>query len=228
MLPHAAAPRQIPPHRAPHGRTARRPFVPRRPHAIYDRDDDIQRRGYLLLLFQAGDGASGRRSQLLGPGRHSAGFGIIPRDHVAEVPFTSRLREPGIPVVGSMIESPHRLRVLPRLHRREGAGVHDIISCALVDPNTGTAQARPSSRRSPPPTTPSPTPSQCAFGTNFTFYSPARLGNRHRLPGRPSPPDREPWHLSSRSPTTSQAPGVFQVAADPTRQSPPTRPSSIR
>ena len=174
------------------------PFVPVVHTVLTTAMIDIQRRGYLLLpLFQVGDGASDAEviRGVLGDTQLA---GIIRETTSAEA-FTSRLlTNLGIPVVAmSMIEADPTGSESSLIRIDEGAGVHDIISsCALVDPNTGIGPGRLPRRPQHQPR--SPTPHRTRLRHQLHLLFPARLGTRHRLPGHPSPPDREPRHLSHR------------------------------
>ena len=177
---------------------------------------DIQRRGYLLLpLFQAGDGASDAEviRGVLGDTQLA---GIIRETTSAEA-FTSRLlTNLGIPVVAmSMIEADPTGSESSLIRIDEGAGVHDIISsCALVDPNTGIGSGRAVFLAGPNTNHARQHPIARAFGTNFTFYS---------LPDwEPATAYQATLRLLTENPDISliavaddsQAPGVFQAAAD--------------
>ena len=177
---------------------------------------DIQRRGYLLLpLFQAGDGASDAEviRSVLGDTQLA---GIIRETTSAEA-FTSRLlANLGIPVVAmSMIEADPTGSESSLIRIDEGAGVHNIISdCALVDPNTGIGSGRAAFLAGPNTNHARQHPIARAFGTNFTFYS---------LPDwEPATAYQATLRLLTENPDISlialaddsQAPGVFQAAAD--------------
>ncbi len=140
--------------------------------------------------------------------------GIIRETTLAEASPPRLLANLGIPVVAiTMIEAdPIRLRVP---HPTKAASTSHHLLPALVDPNTGIGSGQATSRRSHQPR--SPTPHRTCLRHQLHLLFPARLGTRHRLPGRPSPPDREP--------------GIFHRARRRLRhpassRSPPTRPVS--
>ena len=192
------------------------PFVPVVHTVLTTAMIDIQRRGYLLLpLFQAGDGASDAEviRSVLGDTQLA---GIIRETTSAEA-FTSRLlANLGIPVVAmSMIEADPTGSESSLIRIDEGAGVHDIISsCALVDPNTGIGSGRAVFLAGPNTNHARQHPIARPFGTNFTFYS---------LPDwEPATAYQATLRLLTENPDISliavaddsQAPGVFQAAAD--------------
>ena len=192
------------------------PFVPVVHTVLTTAMIDIQRRGYLLLpLFQAGDGASDAEviRSVLGDTQLA---GIIRETTSAEA-FTSRLlANLGIPVVAmSMIEADPTGSESSLIRIDEGAGVHDIISsCALVDPNTGIGSGRAVFLAGPNTNHARQHPIARSFGTNFTFYS---------LPDwEPATAYQATLRLLTENPDISlialaddsQAPGVFQAAAD--------------
>lgn len=192
------------------------PFVPVVHTVLTTAMIDIQRRGYLLLpLFQAGDGASDAEviRGVLGDTQLA---GIIRETTSAEA-FTSRLlTNLGIPVVAmSMIEADPTGSESSLIRIDEGAGVHDIISsCALVDPNTGIGSGRAVFLAGPNTNHARQHPIARAFDTNFTFYS---------LPDwEPATAYQATLRLLTENPDISllavaddsQAPGVFQAAAD--------------
>ena len=192
------------------------PFVPVVHTVLTTAMIDIQRRGYLLLpLFQAGDGASDAEviRSVLGDTQLA---GIIRETTSAEA-FTSRLlANLGIPVVAmSMIEADPTGSESSLIRIDEGAGVHDIISsCALVDPHTGIGSGRAVFLAGPNTNHARQHPIARAFGTNFTFYS---------LPDwEPATAYQATLRLLTENPDISlialaddsQAPGVFQAAAD--------------
>ena len=192
------------------------PFVPVVHTVLTTAMIDIQRRGYLLLpLFQSGDGASDAEviRGVLGDTQLA---GIIRETTSAEA-FTSRLlANLGIPVVAmSMIEANPTGSESSLVRIDEGAGVHDIISsCALVDPDTGLGSGRAVFLAGPNTNHARQNPIARAFGTNFTLYS---------LPDwEASTAYQASLRLLTEDPTISlialaddsQAPGVFQAAAD--------------
>ena len=192
------------------------PFVPVVHTVLTTAMIDIQRRGYLLLpLFQVGDGASDAEviRGVLGDTQLA---GIIRETTSAEA-FTSRLlTNLGIPVVAmSMIEADPTGSESSLIRIDEGAGVHDIISsCALVDPNTGIGSGRAVFLAGPNTNHARQHPIARSFGTNFTFYS---------LPDwEPATAYQATLRLLTENPgislialaDDSQAPGVFQAAAD--------------
>ncbi len=192
------------------------PFVPVVHTVLTTAMIDIQRRGYLLLpLFQSGDGASDAEviRGVLGDTQLA---GIIRETTSAEA-FTSRLlANLGIPVVAmSMIEADPTGSESSLIRINEGAGVRDVLSdCALVDPSTGTGSGRAVFLAGPNTNHARQNPIASAFGTKFTLYS---------LPDwEPTTAYQAALRLLDEDPSISlialaddsQAPGVFQAAAD--------------
>ena len=188
------------------------PFVPVVHTVLTTAMIDIQRHGYLLLpLFQSGDGASDAEviRSVLGDTQLA---GIIRETTSAEA-FTSRLlANLGIPVVAmSMIEADPTGSESSLIRIDEG----DILSgCALVDPSTGTGTGRAVFLAGPNTNHARQNPIARAFGTAFTLYS---------LPDwEPTTAYQAALRLLDEDPSISlialaddsQAPGVFQAAAD--------------
>ena len=192
------------------------PFVPVVHTVLTTAMIDIQRRGYLLLpLFQSGDGASDAEviRGVLGDTQLA---GIIRETTSAEA-FTSRLlANLGIPVVAmSMIEANPTGSESSLVRIDEGAGVHDIISsCTLVNPDTGLGSGRAVFLAGPNTNHARQNPIARAFGTNFTLYSlpdwEASTAYQASLRLLTENPDISLIAVAD----DSQAPGVFQAAAD--------------
>ena len=192
------------------------PFVPVVHTVLTTAMIDIQRRGYLLLpLFQSGDGASDAEviRGVLGDTQLA---GIIRETTSAEA-FTSRLlANLGIPVVAmSMIEADPTGSESSLIRIDEGAGVRDVLSdCALVDPSTGTGSGRAVFLAGPNTNHARQNPIASTFGTKFTLYSLPDWEATTAYQAALRLLDENPSISLIALADDSQAPGVFQAAAD--------------
>ena len=195
------------------------PFVPVVHTVLTTAMIDIQRRGYLLLpLFQSGDGASDAEviRGVLGDTQLA---GIIRETTSAEA-FTSRLlANLGIPVVAmSMIEADPTGSESSLIRIDEGAGVQEVLSdCALIDPSTemGTVfLAGPNTNHA------RQNPIARAFSTHFTLYSLPDWEASTAYQAALRLLDEDPSISLIALADDSQAPGVFQAAADLDRSVP--------
>lgn len=192
------------------------PFVPVVHTVLTTAMIGIQRRGYLLLpLFQSGDGASDAEviRGVLGDTQLA---GIIRETTSAEA-FTSRLlANLGIPVIAmSMIEAEATGSESALIRIDEGTGVQDVLtSCALIDPVTARGSGRAVFLAGPNTNHARQNPIAHAFGASFSLYS---------LPDwEASTAYQAALRLLADDPAISlialaddsQAPGVFQAAAD--------------
>ena len=183
---------------------------------------DIQRRGYLLLpLFQSGDGASDAEviRGVLGDTQLA---GIIRETTSAEA-FTSRLlANLGIPVVAmSMIEADPTGSESSLIRIDEGAGVQEVLSdCALIDPSTGSGSGRAVFLAGPNTNHARQNPIASAFSTHFTLYSLPDWEAATAYQAALRLLDEDPSISLIALADDSQAPGVFQAAADLDRSVP--------
>ena len=177
---------------------------------------DIQRRGYLLLpLFQSGDGASDAEviRGVLGDTQLA---GIIRETTSAEA-FTSRLlANLGIPVVAmSMIEADPTGSESSLIRIDEGAGVQEVLSdCALIDPSTEMGTGHAVFLAGPNTNHARQNPIARAFSTHFTLYSLPDWEASTAYQAALRLLDEDPSISLIALADDSQAPGVFQAAAD--------------
>ena len=192
------------------------PFVPVVHTVLTTAMIDIQQRGYLLLpLFQSGDGASDAEviRGVLGDTQLA---GIIRETTSAEAFTSSLLANLGIPVVAmSMIEAAPTGSESCLIRIDEGAGVEEILaSCAVVDPDTGLGSGRAVFLAGPNTNHARQHPIARAFGTNFTLYSLPDWEATTAYQAALRLLDSDPTISLIAVADDSQAPGVFQAAAD--------------
>ena len=192
------------------------PFVPVVHTVLTTAMIEIQKRGYLLLpLFQSSNDPSDAQTirSVLGDTQLA---GVIRETTSAESFTSTLLANLGIPIVAmSMIEANPTGSESSLIRIDEGAGVRDVLSdCTLVDPATGTGQGCAVFLAGPNTNHARQNPIASAFGTKFTLYS---------LPDwEPTTAYQAALRLLDEDPSISlialaddsQAPGVFQAAAD--------------